>query len=76
MSEGLKGKEVQYYIKNRLIKSKIYTPYKENNESYDQTIYFIKRSAWDNFLDIFFPNRNEENLTIKEIQLTSIFSGI
>ena len=76
LREGLKGKEIQYYIDGQLVKSKVYICYDGQQENYPNTIYFTKTSAWRKFRDIFFKPKDETDFQTKEIELSNIFGGL
>lgn len=76
LREGLKGKEVQYFKDGQLIKSKVFISYDGDQESYPNTIYFTKTSAWRKFRDIFSKSKDEAELQTKEIDLSNIFGGL
>ena len=76
LREGLKGKEVQYFKKGQLIKSKVFVYYDDSKETYPNTIYFNKTSAWQKFWNMFSKPPNEADLLINEINLTNIFGGL
>lgn len=76
LEKGLMGKEVQYYKKGLLIKSKVYIYYDGNQDTLPITIYFTKTSAWRKFLDFFSGTNKEADMQIEEIDLSTIFGGI
>jgi len=76
LREGLKGKEVQYFKDGQLVKSKVFIYHDSDQESFPNTIYFTKKSAWQKFRDIFSKPKDEVKLQTKEINLSNIFGGL
>ena len=72
---GLRGKEVQYFKKGKLIKSKIYIDYEGKETKYPNIVFFEKRNFIEKLIQLF-KNENKSDLTTKEINLSEIFSGI
>ena len=76
LKNGLKGKEVQYFKKGQHIKSKLYNYIEDNHETFPDTIYFTKISAWRKFRNLFSKSRYESEMETKEIDLSTIFNGL
>jgi hypothetical protein len=75
LKTGLNGKEIQFYKKNKLVKSQIYVDYNGEKSNYPNTIYFEKRSFFEKIIQLFVGDKDEK-LTTKEINLREIFNGI
>ncbi|NRS90927.1 hypothetical protein HNQ02_003882 [Flavobacterium sp. 7E] len=72
---GIRGKEVQYFKNEKLLKSKIYINYEGKETKYPNIIFFEKRNFIEKLIQLFRKENNSE-LTKKEINLLDIFSGI
>jgi hypothetical protein len=75
LKTGLKGKELQFYKSNKLIKSEIYVDYNDTKTKYPNVVYFEKRSLLTKIIQLFVGKKKNEFKT-KEINLKDIFSGI
>lgn len=75
LSEGLKGREVQYYRKGTLIKSDVYQGYADNrgNDRF-HVVEVARPSVWDKVLKVFGGSANHDEQ--REVQLHDIFNGI
>lgn len=74
LDNGLRGKEIQYFKNEKLVKSEIYLNF-HGKETYPNTIYFEKRNFWKRLKGIFFKEDNSE-FQIIEIHLNEIFDGL
>ena len=69
LKKGLKGKEIQYYKENTLIKSEVFQFYAENGDAdYGTKIQFEKKRLWSKILDLYKSNNNLYD-SKKEIQI-------
>ncbi len=75
LSEGLRGKEIQYMNNGEHVKSEIIIFYNDQKEAYPNTIHFVKRGFWWKILDLFSKDKIDE-LELKEINLNEIFKGL
>lgn len=75
LKEGLRGKEIQYFRKGKLIKSEVFQLYTENGlDEYPTTIAFEKVGFWRMIINAL--KHKELYDEKKELELREIFSGI
>jgi hypothetical protein len=76
LHDGLKGREVQYYIKGKLIKSEVFQSYSGNNyNDYGTTIRFHRKGIWRRLLDTFISRISLYDKII-QIELKEVFGGL
>lgn len=75
LKNGLKGKEIQYYSNDKLIKSIIYKNFNDTtDENWGITIRFQKDTLFQRIRNMLFGHTTK--YTIKEIDLNKIFKGL
>ncbi len=76
LEQGLRGKEIQYYKNDKLIKSELLLFYYNKEESYPLTHYFTERPLLSRLINFIFKRSDKEIYDKKEIDLSTVFCGL
>ncbi|HZY81127.1 MAG TPA: hypothetical protein VFE50_16500 [Cyclobacteriaceae bacterium] len=75
LTEGLNGKEIQYFKNGRLMRSDVFQGLTESGDDFGITIQFQKEGFWKRILDTF-KSKGHLYDSQKEIELKEIFDGV